>query len=130
VANSFLGYPYFLRGTVIEGDKIGRSIDFPTANIYIDEKYKLIPKNGVYAVKVKVQDGEYFGMLNIGNRPTIPGREFSMEVHIFDFNDDIYGQTIEVGLIKRIRDEEKFKDLSALKAQLNLDKETAKKILT
>ena len=129
VANTYLGYSYFLRGTVIEGDKIGRSIDFPTANIYIEEKYKLIPKNGVYAVKVTVLDKEYNGMLNIGNRPTVPGRDFSIEVHIFNFNDDIYGQTIEVGLIKRIRDEEKFEDLSSLRRQLNLDRETAKKLL-
>ena len=129
VANTYLGYSYFMRGTVIEGDKIGRSILFPTANIYIEEKYKLIPKNGVYAVKVKVLGKEFNGMLNIGNRPTVPGRDFSIEVHIFDFNDDIYGQTIEVALIKRIRDEIKFEDLSALQKQLNHDQETAKKLL-
>ena len=129
VANQFLGYNYFLRGTVVDGDKIGRAIHFPTANIYIEEKYKLIPRNGVYAVSLTLGNEKMKGMLNIGNRPTIPGRDFSIEVHIFDFNEDIYGRTIQVELLERIRDEQKFNDLNSLEKQLRLDEENIKAIL-
>lgn len=128
-ANEFLGYEYFIRGTVVSGDQIGRMIHFPTANIYIEEKYKLIPSEGVYAVKVNVRNQWFSGMLNIGHRPTLPGKEFSIEVHILDFNEEIYGESIQVNLIRRIRDEIKFEDLIALKEQLLKDKETIKTIL-
>jgi len=129
LANQYLGYNYFLRGTVVPGDKIGRDMNFPTANIYIEEKYKLIPGNGVYAVNVLLGERKFFGMMNIGQRPTIPGRDFSIEVHILDFNEEIYGQTIQVELIERIRDEKKFEDLNQLESQLKLDKETVLSIL-
>ena len=129
LANQYLGYKYFLRGTVVPGDKIGRGINFPTANIYIEEKYKLIPGNGVYAVNVLLGDRKLQGMMNIGERPTIPGRDFSIEVHILDFNEEIYGQTIQVELIERIRDEKKFEDLKELKNQLIQDKESVLSIL-
>ena len=129
MANQFLGYNYFLRGTVIHGEKIGRSIRFPTANIYIEEKYKLIPCNGAYAVRVRLGERYFVGMMNIGNRPTVPGREFSIEVHILDFNEEIYGETIQVELVERIRDEKKFKDLTELENQLNRDKESVIAIL-
>ncbi|MEQ8323480.1 MAG: bifunctional riboflavin kinase/FAD synthetase [Vicingaceae bacterium] len=129
LANRFLGYHYFMRGTVVEGDRIGRSMNFPTANIYIEEKHKLIPKNGVYAVHVENRGILMKGMLNIGRRPTLPGKDFSIEVHIFDFNKEIYNETIQVELIERIRDEKKFDDLKSLEEQLNKDKEIALSIL-
>jgi riboflavin kinase/FMN adenylyltransferase len=129
LANQFLGYNYFLRGTVVPGEKIGRNINFPTANLYIEEKYKLIPCNGVYAVLVRLGDRLLKGMMNIGNRPTLPGREFSMEVHILDFNEEIYREIIQVELIERIRDEKKFDDLIELESQLKQDKEKVISIL-
>jgi len=124
LANEYLGYQYFMKGTIVKGDQIGRGINFPTANIYIEEKYKLIPNEGVYAVKVKVRGIWFHGMLNIGHRPTLPGRGFSIEVHILNFNDDIYGETIQVNFAKRIRNEIKFDNLNSLEKQLIKDKET------
>ena len=121
-ATQFLGYHYFINGTVVKGDKIGREIGFPTANIKPDETYKLIPKNGVYAVKVIVNEKEYDGMLNIGIRPTLKGINETIEVNIFDFDEEIYGQKIQVKFYERIRDEEPFEDLNELKNQLNIDK--------
>ncbi|MBQ20048.1 MAG: riboflavin biosynthesis protein RibF [Flavobacteriales bacterium] len=121
-ATQFLGYPYFISGTVVKGDKIGREIGFPTANIKPDETYKLIPKNGVYAVKVIVNEKEYEGMLNIGIRPTFKGINQTIEVNIFDFDKEIYGQKIRVKFYERIRDEQPFEDLNELKNQLNIDK--------
>lgn len=121
-ATKFLGYPYFVNGTVVKGDKIGREIGFPTANIKPDETYKLIPKNGVYAVKVIVNEKEYEGMLNIGIRPTLKGKKETIEVNIFDFDEEIYGQKIQVKFYERIRDEQPFEDLNELKNQLNIDK--------
>ena len=129
MANEFLGYEYFMRGIVIKGDQIGRKINFPTANIFIEEKYKLIPSEGAYAVKVLVKDSQFNGMLNIGHRPTLPGKDFSIEVHILDFNEEIYGQTIQVNLIKRIRDEIRFENLASLEAQLKKDREIVKSVL-
>ena len=121
-ATKFLGYPYFVNGTVVKGDKIGREIGFPTANIKPDETYKLIPKNGVYAVKVIVNEKEYEGMLNIGIRPTLKGINETIEVNIFDFDEEIYGQKIQVKFYERIRDEQPFENLNELKNQLNIDK--------
>jgi len=121
-ATQFLGYPYFINGSVVKGDKIGREIGFPTANIKPDETYKLIPKKGVYAVKVIVNEKEYEGMLNIGIRPTLKGINETIEVNIFDFDEEIYGQKIRVKFYERIRDEQPFEDLNELKNQLNIDK--------
>lgn len=121
-ATQFLGYPYYINGTVVKGDKIGREIGFPTANIKPDETYKLIPKNGVYAVKVIVNEKEYDGMLNIGIRPTLKGINETIEVNIFDFDEEIYGQKIQVKFYERIRDEQPFEDLNELKNQLSIDK--------
>ena len=121
-ATQFLGYPYFINGIVVKGDKVGREIGFPTANIKPDETYKLIPKNGVYAVKVIVNENEYGGMLNIGVRPTLKGVNETIEVNIFDFDEEIYGQKILVKFYERIRDEQTFDNLNELKNQLNIDK--------
>ena len=123
-ANAFLGYPFTLHGTVVEGQKLGRKIQFPTANVEASDPDKIIPGHGVYAVKVKVLDHTYQGMLNIGSRPTVNNNadHRSIEVHIFDFDSDIYGEQIEVVFFKKLREEQKFSSLDALKEQLAKDK--------
>lgn len=122
-ANQFLGYPYFINGTVVEGDKIGRELGFPTANIKVDEAYKLIPGNGVYAVKVNIEQQSFSGMLNVGNRPTLNGEEETIEVNIFNFNEQIYNKPIRIEFFEKIRNEIKFNELSELQQQLNNDKQ-------
>jgi riboflavin kinase/FMN adenylyltransferase len=125
LANEYLGYDYSLTGTVTKGQQLGRTIGYPTANIHIEEDYKLIPQNGVYVAKCLVNQQTIYGMMNIGNRPTVNGVTQTIEVNLFDFNDDIYGQTITVSLLKRLRNEQKFDSLDALKNQLALDKQAA-----
>ncbi|MBA7513072.1 Bifunctional riboflavin kinase/FMN adenylyltransferase [subsurface metagenome] len=130
-ANSFLGYDYFLNGTIVAGKKIGRSIGFPTVNVLAEEDYKMIPRDGVYAVEL-VLDGKTFrGMLNAGVRPTVNsgGEAKSIEVHIFNFDQEIYGQDITLIFKQRIRDEKMFENMEALAKQLKLDKQEALKIL-
>lgn len=124
-ANSYLGYPYFLTGIIINGKGLGRQIDFPTANISIDETYKLIPKQGVYVVKTNIESKTVFGMMNIGINPTVNGKEQSIEVHLFDFNSDIYGKKLKVELLHRLRDEHHFDTMDDLKKQLHQDKQNA-----
>ena len=121
-ANKFLGYTYSITGIVIEGNKIGRTIGFPTANIEIEDKYKLIAAGGVYACKVDVNGKQYTGMGNIGTRPTIGINGLVTEVHIFDFDEEIYGQEITIYFVDRIRDEKKFSGLEELKSQLEKDR--------
>ncbi|MEM9324212.1 MAG: bifunctional riboflavin kinase/FAD synthetase [Bacteroidota bacterium] len=124
-AAKFLGRPYQLTGIVTKGDQLGRTLGFPTANVYIPEAYKLIPADGVYVVQVTI-DGELLtGMLNIGMRPTLDGTKRQIEVHIFNFDQDIYGTNIEVHLLARLRYEQKFDNMDALKQQLEVDKEAA-----
>lgn len=122
LANEYLGYSYFLTGEVVKGKQLGRTIGFPTANIQIEEDYKLIPKNGVYAVKALIDEKEVFGMMNIGFNPTVNGQQQTIEVHLFDFDSDIYGHKIEVSLLHYLREEQKFGSVDLLKAQLNQDK--------
>lgn len=122
LANQYLGYDYFLSGTVVEGKKLGRTIGYPTANIKISEAYKLLPKIGVYAVKSKLAGKTVFGMMNIGNNPTVGGTQLSVEVHFFDFEGDLYGQQLEISIVEFLRDEQKFGSLDLLKAQLAEDK--------
>lgn len=122
LANDYLGYDYFLSGEVVKGKQLGRTIGFPTANIQIGEDYKLIPKIGVYAVKAIVDQKEVFGMMNIGFNPTVNGQKQTIEVHLFDFDEDIYGKQIEVSLLKYLREEQKFGSVDLLKEQLNQDK--------
>lgn len=124
-ANRWLGYYYSVSGTVIEGRKIGRSIGFPTANIKPDSPNKLIPGNGVYAVEVRVDNIFYPGMLSIGSNPTVNSdKNFrSIEVHILNFDNDIYGRNISVRFRKRLRDEKKFDDLEQLTKQMSLDRQ-------
>jgi riboflavin kinase/FMN adenylyltransferase len=124
MANKLLGYSYSVAGTVIRGKKIGRSIGFPTANIKPEDKYKLIPCNGVYAVEVQIDGFVHHGMLNIGSNPTVNNdtRVRSIEVHILSFEHDIYGKKISVIFIKRLRDEKKFDNIRQLAEQMTLDK--------
>lgn len=122
IANKLLGKPYLMKGKVIEGDKIGRTIGYPTANVELGDSNKLIPMHGVYAVKVKVDGIVYDGMLNVGNNPTISGKKFSIEANIFDFCNVIYGKIIELYFIKRLRNEVKFNNLNELKQVLDTDK--------
>ena len=128
-ANHLLGYEYSIYGKVVEGYKVGRKIGFPTANIEVDDKLKLITANGVYACKVMWQGQRYLGMGNIGVRPTLNRKELTIEVHIFDFDREIYDEYLTVYWIDRIRDEIKFRDIHALKDQLVMDKQTTLKLL-
>lgn len=131
IAHRYLGYPYFFSGLVVTGNQLGRSLGFPTANLKISHERKLIPANGVYAVWVEVPGhGVFQGMMNIGTRPTVEGTQQTTEVHILDFDNFIYGITLRIFLIGRIRDEEKFPDLEALKRQLESDKKTARELLS
>lgn len=125
LANKYLDYDYFLNGTIVKGKQLGRTIGFPTANIHIEEDYKLIPKIGVYVVKAIVNQEIVFGMMNIGFNPTVNGDKQTIEVHLFDFDKDIYDQNIEVSLLHYIREEQKFSSVDALKEQLNQDKTVA-----
>lgn len=129
LAKELLGNDYSISGRVIKGEKIGRMIGFPTANIEIDSQHKLIPADGAYAATVDVNGALFQGMLNIGFRPTVSGKKKTIEVHIFDFANDIYGENIRIYFKKRIRDERKFEDIDALKSQLSSDKIEALKIL-
>ncbi|RYJ39477.1 Riboflavin biosynthesis protein RibF [Flavobacterium anhuiense] len=122
LANEYLGYSYFLNGTIVKGKQLGRTIGFPTANIQIEEDYKLIPKIGVYVVRAVVNNETVFGMMNIGFNPTVNGEKQTIEVHLFNFDRDIYDQKIEVSLLHYIREEQKFSSVDALKAQLDQDK--------
>jgi riboflavin kinase/FMN adenylyltransferase len=128
-ANHLLGSPYHLKGTVIKGNQIGRTIGFPTANIHPSEETPLYLPKGVYAVYVDVKGHSYHGMSNIGVRPTLNLHQLSIEVNIFDFEDDIYGETISVLFMERVRDEIKFPGLEALKEQIEKDKVSAEKLL-
>jgi riboflavin kinase/FMN adenylyltransferase len=120
-ANEFLGRPYFLQGKVIEGDKIGRTIGFPTANIELKETNKLVPMDGAYISRVFVDNQSYEGMLNIGVRPTVSGNKKNIEVNILNFDKDIYEKTIGIQFLSFLRPEKKFDNLNALKTQLTRD---------
>jgi riboflavin kinase/FMN adenylyltransferase len=123
-ANRYLGYPFSLHGTVVEGQKLGRKIQFPTANIEASDPHKIIPGYGVYAVVVNIEGIIHRGMLNIGSRPTINNNadNRSIEVHIFDFDKDIYKKQLELKFITKIREEQKFGSIDGLRSQLEKDK--------
>jgi riboflavin kinase/FMN adenylyltransferase len=128
-ANNYLGYDYFFEGTVVEGNKLGRTLGYPTANIQMETPEKLVPGNGVYAVIAAVDQSSYKAMMNIGIRPTVDGTRRVIEVNIFDFNEDLYGKTLRVYIKRYLRGEVKFNGLDALKEQLAIDKITALKVL-
>lgn len=122
LANDYLGYSYMLSGIVVKGNQLGRTIGFPTANIQISENYKLIPKNGVYMITTILNNKIIFGMMNIGVKPTLGENLLSIEVHLLHFSEDIYGHEIQVNVMKRLREEQKFESFEVLKSQLEIDK--------
>ena len=127
--NELLGRNFMLTGKVVYGEGLGKKMNFPTANIEIKENYKIIPKNGVYLIKTFMNSNIYFGMMNIGVRPTIGGKNKSLEIHFFNFKDDIYNKTISIEIMSKIRDEEKFSSIDKLKIQLKKDEEFCLKII-
>ncbi len=130
-ANKYLGYDYFLQGTVSNGDRLGRKLGFPTANIQPVDNHKLIPRDGVYAVHVEVEGSLHRGMLNIGFRPTLghPEPVKTIEVNIFDFGEDLYEKQLSIHFRHRLRDEKKFDNLEQLKQQLVIDRMKAEQVL-
>jgi len=131
LSNNYLGRPYSLTGKVIPGEKRGRIIGFPTANIEVSNEFKLIPKNGVYLVSCLVDSQQYYGLMNIGVRPTFDKSEqVHLETHILDFSQDIYGMNFKVDFIRRIRDEQKFDSVDQLIHQINIDKDVAINFVT
>ena len=126
-ANGMLGYEYGLHGVVVAGNRMGRTIGFPTANMQLYEPLKLVPQNGVYAVNVEVTGNLFKGMCNMGTRPTVGGTARTIETHILGFNEDIYGLPLRIRFLRRIRDERKFPSLDALRAQLEQDALNCKK---
>ena len=136
ISNEYLGYPHCLHGIVVHGNQLGRKLGFPTANLQVNSPLKLIPSSGSYAVNVEIKDDSYDGMLNIGVRPTVSSTnankenfQQTIEVNIFNFNQDIYGEEITIKFIKLIRKEEKFDSLNDLKNQLVIDKHKAQELL-
>ena len=122
LATTYLGYNYSLSGIISKGKQLGRTIGYPTANIKIEEEYKLIPLNGVYIAQSILNGKTVFGMMNIGTRPTVDGTTQTVEINFFDFKQDLYGQEITVSLLHRMRAEQKFDSLDTLKSQLSKDK--------
>jgi len=130
-ANTYLGYSYFLTGKVIQGKGLGKTIAFPTANIHIQEDYKLIPKSGVYVVSSNINGNSVNGMMNIGTNPTVnDGNQQSIEVNFFDFDENLYGKELVIDVHHRLRDEVKFNSLEALTSQLKIDKTAAKSFIS
>ncbi|RPE00204.1 bifunctional riboflavin kinase/FAD synthetase [Aureibaculum marinum] len=128
-ANSFLGYEYLLTGTIVHGKGLGKKYNYPTININIKEDYKLIPKPGVYIVKTRLNNKNLFGIMNIGFRPTINGKNQTIEVHLLDFNGDLYGKDISISIAYRLRDEQKFDSLEHLFAQIKKDETTTRALI-
>ena len=129
-ASAMLGYDYSLHGVVVAGNRLGRTIGFPTANMQLYEPLKLVPGNGVYFVKANTLGKEYFGMCNIGCRPTVgTGNSRTIETHIFDFDEDIYGLDMDVTFMSRIREEVRFNSLDELRVQLEKDRDACMKVV-
>ncbi len=121
-ANRYLGYPYMLTGTIKKGKGLGRTLSFPTANLHIAEDYKLIPKNGVYVIQSNLNGAPVNGMMNIGVNPTVDGSRRSIEIHFFDFEDNLYGKKVQIEILHRLRDEKRFDSVEDLRKQLEKDK--------
>ncbi|HET7361034.1 MAG TPA: bifunctional riboflavin kinase/FAD synthetase [Salinimicrobium sp.] len=122
-ANRYLSYPFSLSGTVVKGKGLGKGFNYPTANLEIEENYKLIPKNGVYVVRCEIEGEIYFGMMSIGTNPTVGGTEQSIETHFFDLDKNLYGKNLSIALLTRIRDEKKFGSVEELKRAMKQDEE-------
>lgn len=125
-ANKYLGYNYLLTGTIITGQGIGRKINFPTVNLAIAEGYKLIPKRGVYVVRSNFNNTSSFGIMNIGYRPTVGGKGQTIEIHLLDFDDDLYGSSMQIEVLMRLRDEKKFESMEDLATQIAKDEAAAR----
>ncbi len=128
-ANAYLGYQYMLTGKVVQGKGLGRQLDYPTANLHIEETYKLIPKTGAYVVSSTINNTTVFGMMNIGFNPTVSGKNKTIEIHFLDFDQDLYDQKLQIDIMARLRDEHKFESVNALKDQLFKDKENTRSII-
>jgi riboflavin kinase/FMN adenylyltransferase len=124
-ANTYLGYPFMLTGEIVKGKNLGEKIGFPTANLFIKEAYKLLPKTGAYIVKSEIDEQTVFGMMNIGYRPTVAGKNQTIEIHFFNLNQNLYGKIIQIDVLSFLRNEIKFDSVAALQEQLQLDKATA-----
>jgi riboflavin kinase/FMN adenylyltransferase len=129
LVNKFLSRPFNLSGKIIKGNELGRKIGYPTANLKIFEKYKLKPQNGVYLTRTKLKKQTYFGMMNIGIRPTISAKNNQIETHLFDFNGNLYGHEMTLEILEKIREEKKFKSIEKLKIQLDVDKRHCQKLI-
>lgn len=129
IANKYLGYKFSISGKVVNGKQLGGKIGFPTANLQVLETYKLIPKKGVYVIRATVENKITFGMMNIGNRPTVGGKNQTIEIHFFDFHQDLYGKKLSVELLYFIRDEQKFNSVNQLVNQLKKDEKTSRRFL-
>ena len=129
LVNKFLSRPFNLSGKIIKGDELGRKIGYPTANLKIFEKYKLKPQNGVYLTRTRLKKQTYFGMMNIGIRPTISAKNNQIETHLFDFNGNLYGHEMTLEILEKIREEKKFKSIEKLKIQLDIDKKHCQKLI-
>ncbi len=128
-ANSYLGYEFMLTGKIVKGKQIGRTLGYPTANLHINETYKLIPKNGVYIVKSCIDNKTYYGMMNIGFNPTVGGKKQTIETYFFDVDLNLYDKNIQIRLLKRIREEQKFDSLNELKEAMSQDEDFAREYL-
>ena len=129
ICNNYLGYNFNINGIVVKGKSIGKSIGFPTANINVVEEYKIIPKNGVYLARCFLDRNEYYGMMNIGFKPTFGSNKKTIEINIFGFDKDLYGKNIRIEFLKYIRDEIKFDNAEILQNQLNIDRENCVKLI-
>lgn len=129
LVNKFLDRPFNLSGKIIKGDELGRKIGYPTANLKIFEKYKLKPQNGVYLIRTKLKKQTYFGMMNIGIRPTILAKNNQIETHLFNFNGNLYDHEMTLEILEKIREEKKFESIEKLKIQLDIDKKHCQKLL-
>ena len=128
-ANQYLGRPFSLCGSIVKGDKIGRKIGYPTANLDIKETYKLRPQNGVYLVQSHLNNQKYFGMMNVGKRPTVSGKQIQTEIYFFDFDGDLYGNKLKIELLEKIRNEQKYDSLESLGNQLSIDQKSCQKLI-
>jgi len=125
-ANRYLGYRFMLTGKVVKGKELGRKLNYPTANLHIEESYKLIPKNGVYIVQSLIDGRIYFGMMNIGTNPTVNGTKQTIETHFFDASFNLYDKKIQIEMLKRIRDEKKFDSVEDLQEAMQQDEEVSR----
>jgi riboflavin kinase/FMN adenylyltransferase len=128
-ANNYLGYNFMISGEVVKGKAIGRTINYPTANLKLKEKYKLVPKNGVYIVQSTIEGEKIFGITSIGTNPTVGGTEKTIETHFLNFNKDLYGKEITIAFLKYIRNEETFDSMEILKREIEKDETFAKQFL-